>query len=77
MGLLDTPDIPTDGHRVTHVRVDRIGNAGGKELWWVALAFEDESTKPSGMFTDLESAEELGRRLAGQWGVEVEVTYVV
>jgi hypothetical protein len=29
------------------------------------------------MFTDLESAEELGRRLAGQWGVEFEVTYVV
>lgn len=77
MGLLDTQDISTDGRRVTHIRVDRIGNAGGKELWWVALAFEDESTKPSGMFTDAESAEALGRQLAEQWGVEAVVTHVV
>ena len=77
MGLLETPDIPTEGRRVTHVRVDRIGSAGGKELWWVALAFDDESTKPSGMFTDAESADALGKQLAAQWGVEVVVTHVV
>lgn len=77
MGLLDTPDIPIAGHTVTHIRVDRIGNAGGRELWWVALAFEDESTKPQGMFTDFESANELGTSLAEQWKVEVRVTHVV
>lgn len=77
MGLLDTPDISTEGRHVTHIRVDRIGNAGGKELWWVALSFEDGSTKPSGMFTDAGSAEALGKRLAAQWGVEVVITHVV
>ncbi|MDP2299656.1 MAG: hypothetical protein U1E08_03475 [Coriobacteriia bacterium] len=77
MGILDTPDIPVEGRTVTRVRVDRIGNAGGKELWWVALAFEDESTKPAGMFTDFESADELGRKLAADWGVDAVVTHVV
>lgn len=77
MGLLDSSHIPTDGHVVTHIRIDRIGNAGGKELWWVALSFEDGSTKPSGMFTDRGSAEDLGSTLAAEWGVERVVTIVV
>lgn len=77
MGLLDSSHIPTDGRRVTRVRVDRIGAAGAQELWWVALAFEDESTKPSGMFTDYDSAYALGSDLAATWGVEVAVNRVV
>lgn len=77
MGMLDSSEIQTDGRKVTHVRVDRIGNAGEKELWWVALAFEDGSTKPSGMFTDYESANSLGDQLAADWGVDIVVTRVV
>lgn len=77
MGVLDSSNIPTDGRTVTHVRLDRIGNAGDKELWWVALAFEDGSTKPSGMFTDYETADGLSASLAQEWGVEVVVTRVV
>ncbi len=77
MGLLDSSYVPTEGHKVVRVRVDRIGNAGGRELWWVALAFEDESTKPSGMFADRAEAEALGQQLAAEWGVETVVTLVV
>ncbi len=77
MGLLDSPEISTEGRKVTHVRVDRIGSAGAKSLWWVALAFEDGSTKPSGMFTDRDSAHQLGSELAASWGVDVHVTHVV
>lgn len=76
MGLLDSSNVPTEGHSVVHVRVDRIGATGEKELWWVALAFEDGSTKPSGMFTDYETANELGQKLAAEWGVTVVVTKV-
>lgn len=75
MGILDS-NVPIDGRTVTHVRVDRIGSAGGQELWWVALAFEDGSTKPSGMFTDYEAAQALGRSLASEWNVEVVVSKV-
>lgn len=77
MGILDSSNVPIEGHKVTHIRVDRIGNAGGRELWWVALAFEDESTKPSGMFTDFESARSLGENLAAEWNVDAVVTHVV
>lgn len=77
MGILDSTEVSTEGHKVIHVRVDRIGNAGEKELWWVALAFEDGSTKPSGMFTDFDTANTLGSRLAGDWGVETVITHVV
>ena len=76
MGLLDSSNVPTDGHQVSHIRVDRIGNAGDKELWWVALAFEDESTKPSGMFTDYDSAYALGEQLSTEWNVPIAVTKV-
>lgn len=77
MGVLDSSHIDADGRKITHVRVDRIGSAGEKELWWVALAFEDGSTKPSGMFTDYETARELGDRLAAEQQLEVVVTRVV
>lgn len=74
MGILDSSDVPVEGHRVTHVRVDRIGSTTSQELWWVALAFEDGSTKPSGMFTDFDAADSLGKELASAWGVEVVVS---
>ena len=77
MGTIDSSNISLEGHTVVRVRVDRIGNAGEKELWWVALALEDDTTKPSGMFTDYETAYALGQDLAAQWGVEVAVTKVV
>lgn len=77
MGVLDSSNIPTDGRSVSHVRLDRIGNAGEKELWWVALAFEDGSTKPSGMFTDYDTADELSAALAREWRVQVVVTRIV
>ena len=44
MGILDSSNIPTDGRKVVRVRCDRIGSAGGRELWWVALAFADDTT---------------------------------
>ena len=77
MGLLDSNGIQTEGHRVTHVRVDRIGAATEGGLWWVALAFEDGSTKPQGMYVSYDEAAALGAELASQWGVEVQVTKLV
>ena len=77
MGLLDASNISEEGRKVVRIRVDRIGNAGGKELWWVALAFDDESTKPQGMFSDFDSATALGQKLAAEWAVDSVVTYVV
>jgi hypothetical protein len=77
MGLLDSTNISTEGHTVTHIRVDRIGAATESGLWWVALAFEDGSTKPQGMFHGYDEAAALGGKLAEQWGVEIVVTKVV
>ncbi|MDY0341676.1 MAG: hypothetical protein RBS17_10765 [Coriobacteriia bacterium] len=77
MGLIDSPEVTTAGRRITGIRCDRIGNAGGRELWWVALAFDDESTKPSGMFGNLDDAKTLADELASTWNVTVTVTEVV
>lgn len=77
MGLLDSSEVSTSGKKVVRVRCDRIGNAGGRELWWVALAFDDESTKPSGMFGDFSDAKTLADELATDWGVPAVVTEVV
>ena len=77
MGLLNSSEVTTEGKRVVGVRCDRIGNAGGRELWWVALAFDDESTKPSGMFGDMAGAKKLADELAPTWNVAVTVTEVV
>ena len=77
MGLLDSSDVATSGKRIVRIRCDRIGNAGGRQLWWVALGFDDESTKPSGMFGDFNEAKRLADELASQHGVEVVVTEVV
>lgn len=77
MGLLESSDVRTEGHRVTHIRVDRIGAATEGGLWWVALAFDDDSTKPQGMYANYEDAAALGAELAAQWGVEVQVTKLV
>lgn len=76
MGILDSSNIPTDGKKVVRVRCDRIGNAGGRELWWVALAFADDTTKPAGMFGTLGEARELADALAAEWSVGVAVTEV-
>lgn len=76
MGTLDS-NVSAEGRTVTAVRVDRIGNAGERELWWVALQFEDGGTKPSGMYTDYESASALGTQLAAEWSVETIVNRVV
>jgi hypothetical protein len=67
-------NVDVEGKRVVHVRVDRIGATGDRELWWVALAFEDESTKPEGMFTNQALATELGESLAERHGVRVVVS---
>lgn len=77
MGLLDSSDIKTEGRKVTHIRVDRIGAATESGLWWVALAFDDGSTKPQGMYANYDDAAALGAELAKQWGVEVQVTKLV
>lgn len=77
MGLLDSREVNSEGHRVEHVRVDRIGAGSGSELWWVALEFEDGSTKPQGMYTSYEEAEALGEDLARKWGVTTRITKVV
>ena len=77
MGLLNSSEVTTEGKRVVGVRCDRIGNAGGRELWWVALAFDDDSTKPSGMFGDMAGAKKLADELASTWNVAVTVTEVV
>ncbi|MGB4441622.1 MAG: hypothetical protein WBJ62_05300 [Coriobacteriia bacterium] len=77
MGLLDSTDVSAEGHQVAHIRVDRIGAATEGGLWWVALGFEDGSTKPKGMFHGYDEAAALGADLAKQWGVEVVVTKVV
>lgn len=76
MGLLDSSNVPTEGHTVVRVRLDRISATGDKELWWVALAFEDESTKPHGLFTEYETAHALGQQLGAEWGVPVVETRV-
>ena len=68
---IDSDNISTEGREVSRVRVDRIGSAGDRELWWVALAFSDESTKPEGMFTDRALALKLAGKLAAEWGVKV------
>ena len=77
MGLLDSSEVSTSGKKVVRVRCDRIGRAGGRQLWWVALAFDDESTKPSGMFGDKVEARSLADQLAAEWRVPVVVTEVV
>ncbi len=71
---IDSSEVSPDGKRVIRVRVDRIGAAGERELWWVAEAFEDESTKPEGMFTDREKALALAEELASKWDVKVVVS---
>lgn len=77
MGLLDSNGVTTEGHKVTHIRVDRIGAATESGLWWVALAFEDGSTKPQGMYVNYDEAAALGAELATRWSVEVQVTKLV
>lgn len=77
MGILESPEVSTSGKRVVNIRCDRIGNAGGRELWWVALGLDDESTKPSGMFGDFGDAKQLADELAVQHSVQVVVTRVV
>jgi hypothetical protein len=77
MGILDSSDVSTSGKRVVQIRCDRIGNAGGRQLWWVALGFDDESTKPSGMFGTFDEAKALADTLAAEHGVAVVVTEVV
>jgi hypothetical protein len=77
MGLLDSGEIEAGGRKVTHVRVDQIGAATESGLWWVALAFEDGSNKPQGMYTNYDDAAALGADLAKQFGVEVEVNKLV
>jgi len=77
MGLLDSSEVSTSGKKVVRVRCDRIGNAGGRQLWWVALAFDDESTKPSGMFGDAAEAKALADQLGAEWRVPVVVTEIV
>lgn len=77
MGLLDSSEVSTSGKKVVRVRCDRIGNAGGRQLWWVALAFDDESTKPSGMFGDAAEAKALADQLGAEWHVPVVVTEIV
>ncbi|PKQ36751.1 MAG: hypothetical protein CVT59_11010 [Actinobacteria bacterium HGW-Actinobacteria-1] len=67
-------EVSAEGKTVVRVRVDRIGAAGDRELWWVALAFEDETTKPEGMFTDKAQALGLAGTLASEWGVQVALT---
>lgn len=69
-------DISSTDKRVTAIRVDRIGAAGERELWWVAEAFEDGSTKPEGMFTDKQDALTLAEQLAGTWGVSVSSAHL-
>lgn len=76
MGTLDS-GVSAEGRTVQHVRVDRIGNAGDRELWWVALQFDDGSTKPSGMYTDFDAASTLGDQLAAEWSVDVVVNHIV
>jgi len=70
-------DISSDDKRVTAIRVDCIGSTGDRELWWVAEAFEDGSTKPEGMFTDKQEALTLAEELAGKWGVAVSSAKLV
>lgn len=77
MGLLDSSEVSTSGKKVVRVRCDRIGNAGGRQLWGVALAFDDESTKPSGMFGDAAEAKALADQLGAEWRVPVVVTEIV
>lgn len=77
MGILDSSDISISGKRIVRIRCDRIGNAGGRQLWWVALGFDDESTKPSGMFGTFDEAKKLADQLAAEHGVQVVVTEVV
>lgn len=76
MGTLDS-GVSAEGRQVQHIRVDRIGNAGDRELWWVAVQFEDGSTKPSGMYTDYDSASALAGQLAKELSVEVVVSRLV
>jgi len=73
---IDSSDISSDDKRIVRVRVDRIGAAGERELWWVAEAFEDETTKPEGMFTDKQEALALAGELAEKWGVDIQVSNV-
>lgn len=77
MGRLESSEVSTSGKKIVRIRCDRIGNAGGRELWWVALGFDDETTKPSGMFGNFEDAKRLADELAAEHGVQVAVTEVV
>lgn len=71
---LDSSDVPTEGRRVDHIRVDRIGASGGGELWWVAEAFDDGSAKPEGMYVHREDAMSLAEELAATLGVGITVS---
>ena len=66
--------ISTSDKPVTRIRMDKIGTAGDRSLWWVAEAFADETTKPEGMFTDRQAALELAEALSAQWNVPVVVS---
>lgn len=61
-----------DPKAASHVRVDKIGDAGGG-LWWVAIAFSNGETKPEGMFVQQAQAMELANELAAGLGVPVKV----
>ncbi|MHB1136972.1 MAG: hypothetical protein ACYCXR_01355 [Coriobacteriia bacterium] len=76
MALLDSSEVSAAGKRVARIRCDRIGNAGGRELWWVALGFDDGTTKPSGMFGNFDDAKQLADELAAEHHVQVVVTEV-
>ena len=43
----------------------------------MALALDDESSKPEGMFADFDAASALAQDLAATWGTEVVVTKIV
>lgn len=70
---IESNNIPIAGRAVERIRVDRIGTVGERELWWVALSFTDETTKPEGMFTDRAQAMELAGELAAEHNVRVTV----
>ncbi|MDZ4169773.1 MAG: hypothetical protein U1E26_08975 [Coriobacteriia bacterium] len=70
---LETSEALYEAHSVTHVRVDKIGGTAAG-LWWVAVAFEDGSSKPEGLFTTQDEAMKLAAELAASWHVEVQVT---
>lgn len=74
---IESRDITTNDKCIVRIRLDKIGSAGDKSLWWVAEAFADESTKPEGMFTDEAAARSLADELSARWGVPVVVSQPV